>query len=428
VRVLVCHPTRQHAPEVARALTDANSLAGFLTLLPDERAFRWLPGPVRKALPSAIARNAIPDLPTNSVHTLLGPLLIYKALQYFTHGEGTGDLLAWTLFDLWAATHVRRRRPDAVVGYEMCAVDTFRAAKSVGAKCILDAAAFHYAEQDRALFPESHAFSRAETRLRFRKRIELGLADLIVCCSELARESYLAAGISGCRIVVNSPGVDIDLFRPDDGANRTGPMKFVFAGTASRRKGFDVLLEAFKMTSGASPSAELHVIGDAGSTARYKGHPSDKIVIHGKRSRCELAQLLGVMDCLVLPSRLDSFGLVVVEALAAGIPAIVTPKVGAGELIKAGKNGWIVPVGSAAALSRQMSACCAEPNRAREMRPDCIASAARHQWVDYRKRMLSIVKAVADPNRESGDNCEAFSFVRNGDAITAPERAYPPID
>jgi glycosyltransferase involved in cell wall biosynthesis len=406
VRVLFCHPTRQHAPEAARALADAGYLEGFLTLLPDERTFRWLPTLVKKALPSAIARNAVSHLPKNSVHTLFGPLLIYKAARYFKPGEGVADLLAWSLFDLWAAVHVRRRRPDAVVGYEMCAVETFRAAKSVGAKCILDAAACHYGEQDRALFPEDHKFSPAETRLRWRKRTELDLADLIVCCSELARQSYLAAGISGCQIVVNSPGIDVDRFRPGDRTRRTGPTKFVFVGTASRTKGFDVLLEAFRMTSGAFPSAELHVIGDPEPASRFMGYSSDKVVIHGKLSHRELAQLLGVMDCLVLPSRLESFGMVVVEALAAGIPAIVTPTVGAAEVIRAGENGWIVPAGSADALSKQMSSCCAEPDRARAMRPDCTATAARHQWVDYRKRMLSIVEGVVGPNRESGDNCE----------------------
>ncbi len=179
------------------------------------------------------------------------------------------------------------------------------------------------------------------------------------------------------------------------------------------------------MTSGAFPSAELHVIGDPESASQFMGYSSDKVVIHGKLSRRELAPLLGTMDCLVLPSRIEAFGMVVVEALAAGIPAIVTPKVGAAEIVTPGQNGWIVPVGSAVALSTQMSSICAEPNRARAMRPYCTASAARHQWVDYRKRMLSIVEAVAAPNRESDDDCEAFSFMRNGDAIMAPERGCP---
>jgi glycosyltransferase involved in cell wall biosynthesis len=101
--------------------------------------------------------------------------------------------------------------------------------------------------------------------------------------------------------------------------------------------------------------------------------------------------------------------MVVVEALAAGIPAIVTSNVGAAEAITAGKNGWIVPAGSAVALSKQMSSCCAEPNQIREMRAVCIASAARHQWRDYRKRVLNIVQAVVSPNRESRDDCWALS-------------------
>jgi glycosyltransferase involved in cell wall biosynthesis len=353
----------------------------------------------------------VPYLPKDKVHTLLGPLLAYKGAKYFVEPEeGLGDLLTWVLFDLWTARYVKRRRPDAVVGYEMCAVETFRAAKSIGAKCILDAAALHYAEQDGVLFPETHKFSRAETRLRRRKRIELELADLIVCCSAVARQSYLAAGTSGCRIVVNSPGVEVDLFQPDNGAGRTGPMKFVFVGTASRRKGFDILLEAFRLTSGALPSAELHVIGDPESASRFMRYsPSDKIVIHGKRSRHELARMLGLMDCLVLPSRIEAFGMVVVEALAAGVPTIVTPKVGAAEVITAGKNGWIVPVSSAVALSKQMSSCCAEPSLAREMRSDCIASAARYQWVEYRARMLSIIDAVIGPNRQGRDDFQALS-------------------
>ena len=422
MRVMVCHPTRQHAPEVAKALADAKSLEAFLTLLPDERAFRWLPASAIKALPSAIARNALPYLPKDKVHALLGPLLVYKGIKYFEPDEGIGDFLTWSLFDLWAARYVRRRRPDAVVGYEMCAADTFKTAKSVGARCILDAAACHYAEQDRALLSEKHRFTRVETRLRWRKRAEVELADLIICCSELARQSYLAVGVSDSRVVVNSPGVDVELFRPDDGSSRFGPTKFVFVGTASRTKGFDILLEAFRITSGIFPSAELHVIGDPEPAFRFGRHSADRLVMHGKRSRHEVAQLLGVMDCLVLPSRLESFGLTVLEAMAAGIPAIITPKVGAAEVITPGKNGWIVPVGSAIALSKQMWWCCAEPNRVREMHPDCIASAAGYQWVNYRKRMLSIVKAVVTQNSEDRVDSQAFSFLGDGDAFAALER------
>src|SRR5215472_2334816 len=103
----------------------------------------------------------------------------------------------------------------------------------------------------------------------------------------------------------------------------------------------------------------------------------------------------------------------------------MAPSVDAAEAITEEKNGWIVPAGSAVALSKQRSLCCAEPSRAREMRPNCIASATRHRWVDYRKRTLRIVQTVVSPNRKSRDDCQPLSFVANRDANTAPGRAYP---
>ena len=111
------------------------------------------------------------------------------------------------------------------------------------------------------------------------------------------------------------------------------------------------------------------------------------------------------MDCLVLPSRIEAFGMVVVEALAAGVTLIVTPQVGAGEIIVTGENGWIVPMNSTVALAKQMSSCCAEPNWAREMRPNCVALAAKHQWVD---RILNIVQALFGPNWTDSANSACF--------------------
>ena len=73
--VLIAHPTRQHSHRLAHALQSADMLHSYWTLLPDQRALSWLPASVQ---PSAIMRHSLQFLPTDKVHTLVGPLLFQK--------------------------------------------------------------------------------------------------------------------------------------------------------------------------------------------------------------------------------------------------------------------------------------------------------------------------------------------------------------
>jgi len=101
------------------------------------------------------------------------------------------------------------------------------------------------------------------------------------------------------------------------------------------------------------------------------------------------------MDCLILPSRLDSFGMVVVEAMAAGVPVIATSAAGAAQAIKPGVNGWIVEPGDARALVSAMRHVCAQIARVRAMRADCIASVEDHDWRRYRARAIEVIGSLA---------------------------------
>jgi len=105
-----------------------------------------------------------------------------------------------------------------------------------------------------------------------------------------------------------------------------------------------------------------------------------------------LVELLARMDCLVLPSRLESFGMVVVEALAAGVPVIVSDHVGAAESIKASVNGWIIPADNAEALYQRMSACCENIDKVRTMRAVSTETARAYDWAHYSRRAVEFFK------------------------------------
>jgi glycosyltransferase involved in cell wall biosynthesis len=91
------------------------------------------------------------------------------------------------------------------------------------------------------------------------------------------------------------------------------------------------------------------------------------VVFAGERHGDELAHLYAGADLFVLPSACDTFGLVVVEAQASGVPVVVTDMGGPRELIVPDKTGVVVPFGDPAALAEAIAALAADPARRQEM-------------------------------------------------------------
>ncbi|HEY0257235.1 MAG TPA: glycosyltransferase family 4 protein, partial [Candidatus Methylacidiphilales bacterium] len=111
---------------------------------------------------------------------------------------------------------------------------------------------------------------------------------------------------------------------------------FVFiGGLADRRKGFDVLFEAWLLLpEKIRASAELLVIGSGAERQKWQARAEDSGVagtIHFLGFRSDIPQILRAVDALVSPTRYDSFGLAVQEALCAGLPAIVSRNAGVAE-------------------------------------------------------------------------------------------------
>ena len=390
--VLVTHPGRQHSHQAALALQKAGLLAGYWAGVPALEAQGWLvPRPVwRRLIPYA----PVPLDPARVRWAPWVPGLRRLGDRLPAGAAREADFAVCRLFDRWVAGRLPHAGASAVIACEISALTTFRAARARKMTTLLDAPSIHWAAQDRlhgTLDPPG--LHRRIVRV---KEEELALADHVLTVSELARQTYLEAGVPAEKVHAVPLGADLSLFRPD-GTEKAprGGLVFLFAGASIHRKGFDLLLEAFAKVAAAVPGSKLRVVGPRGDSAhllaRYATLP---IEAAGPTDQRGLAAEFRRADCLVLPSRNDSYAMVVTEALASGVPVIVSEMVGAKDLVSEGRNGWIVPAGDAAPLAERMLACARDPRAVRALREECRRSAEAATWEAYHERLAELLRGI----------------------------------
>lgn len=396
-RVVLAHPTRQHAHHLACGLDQAKLLQRMYTMLPGSEFLEVLPDPLKSLLPSAIRRWSPLGLPPYRIRARPLPLAIMKAAHLFRsfHLDGLIDLWTWQVFDKWVAKCLMVERPDIVVGYEMCCAETFMVAKRMGILCVLDSAAVHYSLQDRVL-PEASASMSSwwGRQTRRRKERELQLADRIICVSEFAADSYRQAGVPLEKISVRPLGCDVRQFAPAQKSS-DATARFCFVGAPGNVKGTSLLLTAFNRLINEGYACELHFFGEARALTLAAAREAPKnVFVHGKLSHKELARQLPVMDCLALPSLVDSFGMVVLEALASGTYVIVSDMVGAQSVVTPGQSGEVVQANNLDALYVAMRNVARNLPAIRNRSQVCRDNAMRYDWSRYQQNAVEYFRLL----------------------------------
>jgi glycosyltransferase involved in cell wall biosynthesis len=183
-----------------------------------------------------------------------------------------------------------------------------------------------------------------------RLRLRLyGLADRLVTPSRGVLASLPAAVSARGRVIPNP----VDL--PEPSPRRPDGRTLVAVGRLDEQKGFDLLLPAFARIAGDHPDWRLVIWGEGDLRAplealRDRLGLADRVQMPGVTERP--GQWIDDAALFVLSSRYESFGNVVTEAMAAGLPVIVTDcPWGPGEIVRHGVDGWLVPPEDVAALA-----------------------------------------------------------------------------
>ena len=194
--------------------------------------------------------------------------------------------------------------------------------------------------------------------------------QVIYAPSESTRFELADRGIDPEKIITYPRGVDTDRFHPDkrngfyhrfDVQGRT---KLLYVGRVSMEKGLDVLAEAFRKATAIRDNLQLIVVGDGPYLKEMqrllKNAPA---IFTGTLGGEQLAQAYASADVFVFPSATDTFGNVVLEAQASGLPVIVTDRGGPRENVLPDETGLIFPAGDADALLRAVIHLVDTPER-----------------------------------------------------------------
>ena len=140
-----------------------------------------------------------------------------------------------------------------------------------------------------------------------------------------------------------------------------GPIRLLFLGNIIHRKGLHTLLEAISLMR---PGVRLDVIGGSTTEPKYAASMQKRsksqdlkswVAFHGPMEREELAANLKSAHILVVPSSYEGFGIVYLEGMAFGLPAIGTTSGAASEIITDGKTGFLIQPGDSKTLAERLS-------------------------------------------------------------------------
>ena len=173
--------------------------------------------------------------------------------------------------------------------------------------------------------------------------------DVLFVNSEFYRDRWTERGIPADRIAILPRGLDTALFHPDkrDEALRkqwgAGPDDIVllYIGRVSKEKNLDVLASAYRqLRKGNQPSIKLVFVGDGPYLAELRRTLPDA-VFTGYLAGTDLARAFASGDIFGFPSTTDTFGNVILEAMASGLPCVVSNVGGPGELVRNGATGYV---------------------------------------------------------------------------------------
>jgi len=300
------------------------------------------------------------------------------------------------LFDKIVAKYLGNA--DIFIGFPNWMLASAKRAKKQGIVVIAEGSSTHILNREGILAQEYKKFNvpfePVDPVEKERQCEEYEIADYIFIPSEFVRRSFIKYGISESKLIKVPYGADDKFFNKSFKPQKHNHFRIV--STIGIRKGNPYLLEAVKkLKSERLEDIQLHLIGPFREDIRQIIEKYRDIVnFIGSIPHSSLLDYFNNADVFVQPSIEEGMSIMVLEAMASGLPVIVTPNTGTAEVIDNGIDGLVIPPFDWQNIYDNIKLLYENPEKKREIGYMARKKALNFTWEKYGERCIKEYKKI----------------------------------
>lgn len=410
-KVIVAHPAQQHSYRLASAIKKGDMLEAYCTTVYYNK---------NKLLYKLLKKI----LRENNVKRMKGRRLIFleDRIKQFNEILGLFYLMLYRIdkkdilcskiygilvykFGLSIAKLASKTKCDAVILYDSTAYSCFKKLKdknvikiidmsSIPVPCIKDIIMDDMKNPCSLNIIYNDKLKSYTSFIKKRVIKEIELADFFLVPSNFVKEKLLSLGVKEEQIYLNPFGVDIKKFKPINKKSKkeNEKIRFLFVGRLEPAKGIYYLLESFKQIN--NNNVELVIAGNKmGDDSLYSEY-EDYFTYVGSKLSSEMPNLYNSCDIFICASLWEGLSLSSMEAMACGLPVIVTENSGVNDLVSNGKEGFIIPTQNIEALKEKILWFIENRNKINIMGANARKNAERYSWEVYEYNVQNNIKEM----------------------------------
>lgn len=226
--------------------------------------------------------------------------------------------------------------------------------------------------------------------------IALNGSNLLICVSTALKTALENMGIPSPKIKVVPNGVDAEKFFNREKINRK--KNILYVGSLTKNKGVHLLLEAFSKLSYKYPGFRLVITGDGPEEENLR-NLSEKLLIknkvdfYGSKPHDEIGSIMSDSFLFVLPSKDEGFGVVLIEALASGLPCVAFNSGGVKDILS-NNNGILVEPENVSELSCAIEKLITNRNLYKQLSANGIDVAKEYKWDTIAEKIIEIYYSI----------------------------------